>query len=96
MALMVVGILFWMLAVAFPLTALHFRLFASLDHSDKLSLAVVAGGADVIGRVRNRGHEKGEAALRGAASDLYLATWQRPADVERFGDEKLLDAIRAQ
>src|SRR5262252_3957358 len=51
MTLMVVGILFWALAVVFPLTALHFRLFASLDHSDKLSLAVVAGGASLVGGI---------------------------------------------
>src|SRR6516165_6189394 len=51
MALMVVGILFWTLAVAFPLTALHFRLFASVDHSDKLSLAVVVGRASLVGGI---------------------------------------------
>ena len=49
--LTIVGILFWVLAVVFPLTALHFRLFASLDHSDKLSLAVVAGGASLVGGI---------------------------------------------
>src|ERR1700746_788729 len=47
----IVGILFWVVAVFFPLTALHFRLFASLDHSDKLSLAVVAGGASLVGGI---------------------------------------------
>ena len=49
--LMVVGVLFWVLTAVFPLTALHFRLLASLDHSDKLSLAVVAGGASVVGGI---------------------------------------------
>jgi hypothetical protein len=44
---MIVGVLFWVLTVVFPLTALHFRFLASLDHSDKLSLAVVAGGASL-------------------------------------------------
>jgi hypothetical protein len=47
--LMIVGVLFWVLTVVFPLTALHFRFLASLDHSDKLSLAVVAGGASLVG-----------------------------------------------
>ena len=46
--LIVLGVLFWVLAVVFPLTALHIRLLASLDHSDKLSLAVVAGGASLV------------------------------------------------
>jgi hypothetical protein len=49
--LMVLGVLFWMLTVVFPLTALHFRLFAWLDHSEKLSLAVVAGGASLAGGI---------------------------------------------
>jgi hypothetical protein len=48
---MVLGALFWMLTVVFPLTALHFRLFAWLDHSEKLSLAVVAGGASLAGGI---------------------------------------------
>jgi hypothetical protein len=39
MALMLAGILFWVIAVVFPVTTLHFRLLASLDHSDKLSLS---------------------------------------------------------
>ena len=46
--LMVLGVLSWVLAVIFHLTALHFRLFAWLDHSEKLSLAVVAGGAFLV------------------------------------------------
>lgn len=49
--LMVLGVLFWMLAVVFPLTTLHVRLLASLDHSDKLSLVVVAGGASLAGGI---------------------------------------------
>lgn len=49
--LMVLGVLCWVLAVVFPFTALHFRLLASLDHSDKLSLAVVAGGASLVGGI---------------------------------------------
>jgi hypothetical protein len=49
--LMIVGVLFWVLTVVFPLTALHFRFLASLDHSDKLSLAVVAGGASLVGGI---------------------------------------------
>jgi uncharacterized protein (TIGR03083 family) len=44
----------------------------------------------------HEGHEKGDAALRGTASDLYLAVWQRTSAAERFGDSNLLDAIRAE
>lgn len=44
----------------------------------------------------HEGHEKGDAALRGSASDLLLATWQRSSAAERFGDSTLLDAIRAE
>jgi uncharacterized protein (TIGR03083 family) len=44
----------------------------------------------------HEGHEKGDAAIRGAASELLLAVWQRPSDVERFGEATLLDAIRAE
>ena len=44
----------------------------------------------------HEGHEKGDAAIRGAASDLLLAVWQRPSHAERFGDPTLLDAIRAE
>ncbi len=44
----------------------------------------------------HEGHEKGDAAIRGAASDLLLAVWQRPSTVERFGDATLLEAIRAE
>src|SRR5262249_38964715 len=49
--LLVLGLLFWMLAVVFPLTVLHVRLLASLDHPEKLSLAVVAGGASLVGGI---------------------------------------------
>jgi uncharacterized protein (TIGR03083 family) len=44
----------------------------------------------------HEGHEKGDAAIRGAASDLLLSVWQRPSGAERFGDTTLLDAIRAE
>ena len=40
-----------MLAVVFPLTVLHVRLLASLDHPEKLSLALVAGGASLVGGI---------------------------------------------
>lgn len=46
-------------------------------------------------RVR-RTHEKADTALRGPAGDLLLAVWGRPADVERFGDEAIAAALRAQ
>ena len=48
---MILGLLFWMLAVVLPLTILHVRLLATLDHSEKLSLAVVAGGASLAGGI---------------------------------------------
>jgi uncharacterized protein (TIGR03083 family) len=42
-------------------------------------------------------HEKADAAMRGPASDLFLAVWGRPAKaLERFGDASLLAAARAQ
>lgn len=44
----------------------------------------------------HEGHEKGDAAVRGTASDLMLAVWQRPSVAERFGDATLLEAIRAE
>jgi hypothetical protein len=38
-------------------------------------------------------HEKGDAAVRGAVSDLELLLYQRPTigPVERFGDERPLE-----
>jgi uncharacterized protein (TIGR03083 family) len=44
----------------------------------------------------HEGHEKGDAALRGTASDLLLALWQRPSAAERLGDATLLEAMRAE
>lgn len=43
-----------------------------------------------------RVHEKADAALRGPAEQLLLAVWGRPAELERFGDARLIEAIRAQ
>jgi uncharacterized protein (TIGR03083 family) len=43
-----------------------------------------------------RTHEKADAALRGPAGELLLAVWGRPAQLERFGDEQIAAAIRAQ
>ncbi|KXO99211.1 maleylpyruvate isomerase family mycothiol-dependent enzyme [Tsukamurella pseudospumae] len=42
-----------------------------------------------------RGHAKGDAALRGTTSDLYLALWRRVpvADLETFGDRALVPAL---
>jgi len=41
-----------------------------------------------------REHAKGDLALRGAVSDLELVLYDRPpiGDVERLGDESVLDA----
>lgn len=42
-------------------------------------------------------HEKADAALRGPAGALFLAVWGRSADgIERFGDEVVAAAVRAQ
>jgi uncharacterized protein (TIGR03083 family) len=41
-------------------------------------------------------HEKADAAIRGSASDLLLTVWGRPATVERFGDETVAAAARAE
>jgi uncharacterized protein (TIGR03083 family) len=41
-------------------------------------------------------HAKADAALRGPAGDLLLAVWGRPATLDRFGDESLIAAVRAQ
>jgi uncharacterized protein (TIGR03083 family) len=42
-------------------------------------------------------HEKADAALRGPAGVLFLAVWGRTADgIERFGDETVAAAVRAQ
>lgn len=49
-------------------------------------------GAVTVRRV----HEKADAALRGPAEQLLLAVWGRPAELERFGDARLAEAIRAQ
>jgi hypothetical protein len=59
------------------------------DRSDEWLLTLGADGLEV-----ERRHAKGDLALRGAVSDLELLLYQRPTigDVERFGDEKVLDA----
>lgn len=43
------------------------------------------------------GHEKGDAALKGTASDLLLLVWRRvtPATLVRFGDEQIIDDFYA-
>lgn len=43
------------------------------------------------------GHEKGDAAVRGTASDLLLLVWRRvtPEAVERFGDDEIIDDFYA-
>jgi uncharacterized protein (TIGR03083 family) len=52
---------------------------------------VVAGGQDGV-TVTNQ-HTKGDAAVRGSASELLLAVWRRMpmSELERFGDTELLD-----
>jgi uncharacterized protein (TIGR03083 family) len=47
--------------------------------------------------VFEHGHAKGDAALRGSASDLLLALWRRKPldDVEVFGDRALLERVLA-
>ena len=45
----------------------------------------------------DRGHAKGDAAIRGAARDLLLLTWGREplGEIEVFGDESVADTFRA-
>lgn len=42
-------------------------------------------------------HRKGDVAVRGSASDLYLMLWGRvaPTDVEVIGDDEFLTALLA-
>lgn len=53
-------------------------------------------GADGLGIERT--HAKGDLALRGAVSDLELLLYDRPTlgEVERFGDEAVLDVWRTK
>jgi uncharacterized protein (TIGR03083 family) len=49
------------------------------------------------GQVSSRyAHEKGDAVLRGSASDILLRLWRRPSAVEEFGDATVLSALRAE
>ncbi|HEX4018796.1 MAG TPA: maleylpyruvate isomerase N-terminal domain-containing protein [Frankiaceae bacterium] len=41
-------------------------------------------------------HEKGDAVLRGASSDILLRLWKRPSGVEEFGDETVRGALHAE
>jgi uncharacterized protein (TIGR03083 family) len=41
-------------------------------------------------------HEKGDAVLRGASSDILLRLWQRFSAVDEFGDETVRAALRAE
>ena len=56
---------------------------------DEWLIAMNPDGLDI-----KREHAKGDLALRGAVSDLELVLYDRPpiGDVERFGDESVLDA----
>jgi hypothetical protein len=51
MTLVLSGVLFWVLVVALPLSPLHVNLLPSLGHAQKLSLAVIAGGASLVGGI---------------------------------------------
>src|SRR5262249_46528403 len=79
--LIVLGLLFWMLAVVLPLTVLHVRLLASLDHSEKLSLAVVVGGASLVGGIifllapRRRRPRRSDGHSPAAGPSQPPATW---------------------
>jgi uncharacterized protein (TIGR03083 family) len=59
------------------------------DRGDEWLLTLAADGLQV-----DRRHAKGDLALRGDVSDLELLLYQRPTvgDVERLGDEAVLDA----
>jgi len=56
---------------------------------DEWLIAMNPDGLDI-----KREHAKGDLALRGAVSDLELVLYDRPpiGDVERFGDESVLDS----
>jgi uncharacterized protein (TIGR03083 family) len=41
-------------------------------------------------------HEKGDAVLRGTASDILLRLWRRPSEVEEFGSETVRAALHAE
>jgi uncharacterized protein (TIGR03083 family) len=63
----------------------------STDSDGEWLLRLLPAGVEVV-----RGHGKGDAAARGAASDLYLFLWGRaPAErLEVFGDRALLARVR--
>lgn len=71
--------------------SVHFHATDS-DHGEWI-VTVAEDGALVVGH----GHEKGDVAIRAAASDLLLWLWGRPvpkAGLEVFGDEAILDQWR--
>jgi hypothetical protein len=47
-ALVFSGFLFWVIVVALPLAPLRISLLLSLGHAQRLSLAVIAGGASLV------------------------------------------------
>ena len=49
--ILLVAILFWILAIVLPLTSLHVGLLASLDHAERQSLPIIAGGASLVGGI---------------------------------------------
>jgi len=62
----------------------------STDHPGEWTVTVGGGTADV-----QRAHGKGDAALKGPASDLVRFVSNRPCDVEAFGDPAVVEAWRA-
>ena len=49
--LVLFGVVFWMLVAALPPSPMHVNLLPSLGHAEKLSLAVTAGGASLVGGI---------------------------------------------
>jgi uncharacterized protein (TIGR03083 family) len=61
----------------------------STDEPGEWTVTVGGGTADV-----QRGHAKGDAAVKGPASELLRFVGNRPCDVEVFGDQAVVDAWR--
>jgi uncharacterized protein (TIGR03083 family) len=68
-------------------------------NGERVHVHATDGDADFVARITpegvevKRGHEKGEAGLRGPSSDLVLILWRRlpPDAAEVFGERALLD-----
>src|SRR5436190_1918065 len=76
------GAVFWMLVAALPPSPMHVSLLSSLGHAEKLSLAVTAGGASLVGGIilllapprRRRRTALPRRFVRGACGSLSGAT----------------------